>query len=168
MADTISGVFPDRAAAERILTSLTLAGFTAQVLPAAPGTSEDGQGNVLVSVDAQGRDNEVQQLLLSFGASRVDPPADAIPLDTNTPIGGIAPSAVTDALPHADAGDTPIGGIAPSAVSSAETPADAGDTPIGGIAPSAVSSALPRRTRATPRSAASRPPPSAAPRHRRW
>ena len=124
MADTLTGTFQNRDSAERALDALTSAGFTAHLSNTPPTTTtyEPGaQGAVLVSVDAQDREAEAQQLLLTSGATKVDP-ADTQQTDDDT-IGGIAPAAVTDAIPPRQADNGTIGGIAPAAVTSAESPA---------------------------------------------
>jgi hypothetical protein len=147
MADTITGVFPDRATADRALANLTSAGFTAHVLASSPLANGNDQGSVRVGIDAQGRDADAEQLLQRSGATSIvpggsasgdtaPPPASAIPLDANGTIGGVAPSAVTDAAPQPETGEPSIGGIAPSAVSSDAPPAttytaDASGSPSG-------------------------------------
>jgi hypothetical protein len=136
MADTITGVFTDEVTAERAISELDASGFSARPSGAA-------RGNVLLAVDAQGRADEVRRILLRAGAS-------AIATDGALGnIGGLAPSAVTDAPPARDVEPGAIGGLAPASVTdaapaaqqTAPDPATVGT--IGGLAPDAVTNAPP-------------------------
>jgi hypothetical protein len=132
MTHSIVGLFPDGSLAERAIGDLKVAGFETAHLGS---VTRDGEGAsylqygveprwVFVTVEAQGGDAEARQMLLHAGAQRLGPEGSGASADEDT-IGGVAPSAVSDAPPVATMppiGD--IGGVAPSAVTGAPPPAD--------------------------------------------
>ena len=79
------------------------------------------QGSALVTVDAQGRDNEARRILLRAGAQRLGPEGTHGSADEDT-IGGMAPSAVTNAPPPDIDVPVDIGGVTPDAVTDAAPP----------------------------------------------
>ncbi len=141
MSTTITGLFPDRSAAERALNNLAAVGFETRLLsvPSEETRYYQGsveKGNVLVAVEAQERVTEAKSILLRSGALTLGPEDQRVPAATSSPagrgdgetkgtIGGITQSAVTDAAPAPGAnavppkGEDDIGGVAPAAVSNA-------------------------------------------------
>lgn len=108
MACSIAGRFPDGTTAEQAIVDLTQAGFDPAgigvVMKDRPGTeygeNRGPDGSLLVTVDAQGRDEEARQILLRGGAEDVECLGAGTDIAA-TAAAGCAPSA-TDQAPEAD------------------------------------------------------------------
>lgn len=125
MACSIAGRFPDGTTAEQAIVDLTQAGFDpsgiAVVMKDRPGT-EDAEnrapdGSMLVTVDAQGRDEEARAILLRDGAEgleSLDAGTDAIPptagagCATNAVEQAPGPEVASHASASADSGLTAV------------------------------------------------------------
>ena len=109
MACSIAGRFPDGTTAEQAIVDLTQAGFDPSgigvVMKDRPGTeygeNRGPDGSMLVTVDAQGRDEEARQILLRDGAEDLERLDAGTDIAAATASAGCAASAM-DQAPDAD------------------------------------------------------------------